>query len=75
MVTNYDRIFAEITKEADRVARETNQDARELLTVAMEIVDLEDQHSIHQTNVDQRFTAIINEAAIRERQSRGGERC
>ena len=46
MVSNYDRIFAEIKKEAHRVAPEHDIDPDILVNLAMEIVDLEDQHRI-----------------------------
>lgn len=46
MVSNYDRILAEITKEAQRLAPVDNVDPVALVTLAMEIVDLEDQHRI-----------------------------
>ena len=46
MVSNYDRILTEIKKEAQRSALEHDIDPHELVDLAMEIVDIEDQHRI-----------------------------
>ena len=53
MVSNYDRILAEITKEAQRIAPEEDVDPDTLVTLAMEIVDLEDQHRIKNIRIKQ----------------------
>ena len=53
MVSNYDRILAEITKEAQHLAPEENVDPDVLVTLAMEIVDLEDRHRIKKFNIKQ----------------------
>ncbi len=49
MVNNYDRIYAEIEKEALRSSQEQNIDSDVLVRLVMEIVNLEDQH--HTKNV------------------------
>ena len=53
MVNNYDRIFSEITKEAEDLASD-NIDSEILVNLTMEIVDLEDQHRIKPTRINQR---------------------
>lgn len=52
MVNNYDRIFSEITKEAEHVAS-GNIDSEILVNLTMEIVDLEDRHRIKPTRINQ----------------------
>lgn len=52
MVNNYDRIFAEITREAERLAP-GNVNSSALVDLAMEIVDLEDQHRIKPGRINQ----------------------
>ena len=52
MVNNYDRIFSEITKEAEDLASD-NIDSEMLVNLTMEIVDLEDQHRIKPTRINQ----------------------
>ena len=47
MVSNYDRIFSEITTEAQRLAPDHDIDPTALVNLAMEIVDLEDQHRLN----------------------------
>ena len=44
MVSNYDRIFAEITNEAATLGDENDIDPAVLVALVMEIVDLEDQN-------------------------------
>ena len=53
MVSNYDRILTEITEEAQRLAPEHNIEPEALVRLAMEIVDLEDQHRIKNIRVRQ----------------------
>ena len=64
MVSNYDRILAEITKEAQQLAPEHGVDPEALVTLAMEIVDLEDQHRIKSTNIKQRIEDKIFTTAV-----------
>ena len=44
MVSNYDRIYTEIRNEARRLAKSSALSHDALMKLAMEIVDLEDQH-------------------------------
>ena len=64
MVSNYDRILSEITKEAQQLAPEYNIDAEAVVTLAMEIVDLEDQHRIKSINIRQRVEDKIFTTAV-----------
>ena len=64
MVSNYDRILAEITKEAQQLAPEHGIDSEVLVTLAMEVVDLEDQHRIKSTNIKQRIEDKIFTTAV-----------
>ena len=60
MVSNYDRILNEIKKEAQRSAPEHNIGPDALIDLAMEIVDLEDQHRIkHIARINQRIEGLI----------------
>lgn len=43
-MNNYDRIYAEIAKESEVLASDSDRESRLLLDLIMEIVDLEDQH-------------------------------
>ena len=60
MVSNYDRIYSEINSEAASLAPEHNIDPDALVTLAMEIVDLEDQHRTK--NI--RITQLIEEKIL-----------
>ena len=64
MVSNYDRILAEITKEAQQLAPEHGVDPEALVTLTMEIVDLEDQHRIKSINIKQRIEDKIFTTAV-----------
>ena len=64
MVSNYDRILAEITKEARRLAPEEGVDPEALVTLAMEIVDLEDQHRIRNIRIKQLIEDKILTTAV-----------
>lgn len=64
MVSNYDRILSEITKEAQQLAPEYGVDPEALVTLAMEIVDLEDQHRIKSINIKQRIEDKIFTTAV-----------
>lgn len=63
MVSNFDRIFAEITRESARIASEHDMPPDVLTELVMEIVDLEDQHSARQTNVTQQVSTRIENVA------------
>ena len=64
MVSNYDRILAEITKEAQQLAPEHSVDPEALVTLAMEIVDLEDQHRIKSIRIKQQIEDKIFTTAV-----------
>lgn len=63
MVSNYDRIFAEIRKEAERLAPDDGIDPESLVTLVMEIVDLEDQHRTKSIRIKQLVEEKIETAA------------
>ena len=53
MVSNFDRIFEEITKESKRLAPD-DVDPEALVTLAMEIVAVEDEHRVQRIhNINQ----------------------
>ena len=65
MVSNYDRILTEIKKEAQRSAPEHDIDPHELVDLAMDIVDIEDQHRIKSVaRINQRIEELIRTIAI-----------
>ena len=67
MVSNYDRIYTEINKEAQRFAPEHNIDPDVLVELAMEIVDLEDQHRIKSiARIRQRIEELIHNTAVNQ---------
>ena len=67
MVSNYDRIYTEINKEAQRVAPEHNIDPNVLIELAMKIVDLEDQHRIRNVaRIKQRIEELIDNTAVNQ---------
>ena len=67
MVSNYDRILAEIKKEAQRSAPEHNIDPDTLVSLAMEIVDLEDRNRIKPiARLQQRIEDLILTTAINQ---------
>ena len=66
MVNNYDRIYAEIKSEAERLATEHNIDSDTLVALAMVIVDLEHQDRIkHIHHIKQRIDEKILANAVR----------
>ncbi|MDE0225831.1 MAG: hypothetical protein OXP28_11930 [Gammaproteobacteria bacterium] len=67
MVSNFERIFEEITDQANKVPENFDTDA--LVTLAMEIVDQEDRHATKQANIKQIVENLIEQAAT-SRQSR-----
>ena len=64
MVSNYDRILAEITRQAHRLAPEDSVDPETLVTLAMEIVDFEDQHRIKNIRIKQLIEERILTTAV-----------
>ena len=65
MVSNFERIYSEITREAERLASENDLPSDVLTEVVMEIVELEDRHQMRPTNVDQKMREVIEAAAAR----------
>ena len=63
MVSNYDRVYQEIRKEAEVLAASEGLPSETLVRLALEIVDLEDQHNIRPLNIKQRITSVIRTAA------------
>ena len=64
MVSNYDRIFEEITAEANRVAAENGLAAESLIELVMEIVSTEDRHRIKPIDVNKDIENMITTAAM-----------
>jgi len=61
MVSNYDRIYAEITKEAQNLAPKQGINPEEAVVLVMTIVDLVDQHRRNPMQVTKKIkTAILN---------------
>ena len=66
MVNNYERIFEEIKSEAERLATENDIDSNALISLAMEIVDLEDQNRTRSIRIKQLIEEKILSAAVSE---------
>ena len=64
MVNNYERIFEEIKSEAERLATENDIDSNALISLAMEIVDLEDQNRTRSIRIKQLIEEKIISAAV-----------
>ena len=64
MVNNYERIFEEIKSEAERLATENDIDSKALTSLAMEIVDLEDQNRTRSPRIKQLIEEKIISAAV-----------
>ena len=64
MVNNYERIFEEIKSEAERLATENDIDSNALTSLAMEIVDLEDQNRTRSIRIKQLIEEKIISAAV-----------
>ena len=63
MVSNYDRVYEEIQKEALKVAKSENIPPDALVRLAMEIVDEEDQNRISATyGINQKIAGMIRNA-------------
>ena len=64
MVSNYDRVYEEIRKEALRIAKSEGIPSDMLVRLAMEIVDEEDQNRISSTHgINQKIAGMIRNAA------------
>ena len=70
MVSNYDRIYGEINSEAKRLATEHDIDPRILVSLAMEIVDLEDQHRTKNIRIKQLIEEKILATAVSQMQNK-----
>jgi len=64
VVSNYDRIYTEISSEAARLAPGEGIAADALVQLVMEIVDLEDQHRTRSINIKQKVEDCIENAAL-----------
>lgn len=71
MVSNYDRIYAEITKEAEQLASECGVDPTALVDLVLEIVDLEDQHRIKPIRIRQLIEERILATAVAQLRHEG----
>ena len=64
MVSNYDRVYEEIQKEALRTGKSEGIPSEMLVRLAMEIVDEEDQNRISATyGINQKIAGMIRNAA------------
>ena len=62
MVNNFKRIFAEIKREADRVASDHKLKSESLVKVIMEIVEIEDRNRIKaEPRINQRVKGMIQD--------------
>lgn len=65
MVSNYDRIYLEIARHAEEIEQTYGVNARDLTTLVMEIVDLEDQNRIKPLAINKQITHMVDQAAKR----------
>lgn len=64
MVSNFERILAEIRKEAGRIAPSYRLNSESVVNLIMDIVDLEDQHRVRaQPRINQKVRSMIESAA------------
>lgn len=64
MVNNYDRIFAEIQKEARRLAPERDHRPEDVIELAMEIVNWEDEHRVKPMRINRLIEGRVVSVAI-----------
>ncbi|MDE0348818.1 MAG: hypothetical protein OXM56_03830 [Gammaproteobacteria bacterium] len=65
MVSNFERILAEIRKEAGQIAPNYRVDPDSVVNLIMGIVDLEDQHRVKaQHGIKKKIRQMIETAAI-----------
>ncbi|MDE2716109.1 MAG: hypothetical protein OXI33_03705 [Chloroflexota bacterium] len=65
MVSNFDRIYEEIQREARRVSEELGLEPETLASLTLEIVNLEDRHRIsHIHAINKKVRALIESAAV-----------
>lgn len=62
MVSNIDRIYEEITRQAEQAAT-SDFPAEMLIELAMSIVDHEDSHRTKAININQKVENLIEQAA------------
>ena len=64
MVSNFDRIYGEIRKEARRVAGTYGLEPEAVVKLIMEIVDLEDRHRVRaEARINQQIKGMIQDTA------------
>ena len=64
MVNNYDRIFSEIQKEARHLAPERDHQPDDVVELAMEIVNWEDEHRVKPMRINRLIEGKIVSVAI-----------
>ena len=65
MVSNFERIFDEIKREANLIAPKYGLDADALVELVMNIVDSEDQHRIKSVaRIHQKVKGMIQDVAL-----------
>ena len=69
MVNNFERVRNEIQTEAGKLAQESGLNSEALVTLVMEIVDLEDQHAFSPININQKVKSIIQKIAAENKKS------
>ena len=71
MVSNFERILAEIRKEASQITPSYRLDPESVVNLIMDIVDLEDQHRVkHQQGINKKIRQMIETAAIQVSEAR-----
>lgn len=64
MVSNFERILAEIRKEAGRIAPDYRLNPQSVVDLVMSIVDLEDQHRVRAVSgINKKVRQMIENAA------------
>ena len=64
MVSNFERILDEIRKEAHRIARTYGLDPEAVVTLIMDIVDLEDRNRVKAVaGINRQIKGMIEDAA------------
>ena len=68
MVSNFERILAEIRKEAHRIARTYRLEPEAVVKLIMDVVDLEDRNRVRaEARINQRIKGMIQDT------TRGGD--
>ena len=71
MVSNFERILAEIRKEASQIAPNYRLDPESVVNLIMDIVDLEDQHRVKaQHGINRKIRQMIETAAVQGSEAR-----